>query len=285
MEHNKKPYSPGKSPSNPAAKKSKVSDGDSGVVERTGAESAGMADVNVAAPGSSAKRSLNLSDTDEPPSWLIQFFEKFATRLEKRMETVISNKLFELTSKVEAQEEKLTACVIELTGLAQEVKKLKEDKENLVCKLDDLENRSRRNNLVFYGVPEEKTDTSAVIKEVLEDFVGLPSGDYNIERCHRTPTVNRGNPELDKPRMIHVCFTTYSAKEKVRKACIQKFRSAQFKEKKLFVSEDFSKRILALRKNKMDAFKKLRSEGKKPFFMFPDKLAFKIPSTGKLQIV
>lgn len=85
--------------------------------------------------------------------------------------------------------------------------------------------------------------------------------------------------------MIHVCFATFSAKEKVRQESIKKFKSAQYKGRKLFVLDDFSKRILQLRKNKMDAFKRLKDEGKKPFFMYPDKLAFKVPTTGKLQIV
>ena len=36
---------------------------------------------------------------------------------------------------------------------------------------------------------------------------------------------------------------------------------------KIFVSDDFSKRVLMRRKSKMDKFKQLKDEGKKPFFL------------------
>ena len=38
------------------------------------------------------------------------------------------------------------------------------------------------------------------------------------------------------------------------------------------------------RKNKMEEFQKLKSEGKKPFFLFPDKLSYR-DGSGKLHIV
>ena len=139
------------------------------------------------------------------------------------------------------------------------------------------------------------------MKEVLQDFVGLSASDYEIERCHRTPTFIPPQSESQahrspssqhvqpdkstKPRMIHVCFSSFAAREKVRQECIQKFKAAQFKGKKLFVSEDFSKRVVNLRKEKSEAFKRLKTEGKKPFFLYPAKLAYRAQSTGKLHIL
>ena len=35
-----------------------------------------------------------------------------------------------------------------------DIEKLQLEKELLAAKLDDIENRSRRNNLVFFGIPE-----------------------------------------------------------------------------------------------------------------------------------
>ena len=55
----------------------------------------------------------------------------------------------------------------------------------------------------------------------------------------------------------------------MRKACIQKFKESTYKGQKIFVGEDFSKRIQTLRKNQMDEFKRLQREGKKPFFIYP----------------
>ena len=71
----------------------------------------------------------------------------------------------------------------------------------------------------------------------------------------------------------------------MRTACVKKFQAEKFHGQKLFIADDFSKRIRSLRKNKMEDFKKLRLEGKKPFFLYPDKLAFRDQSSGKLHIV
>ena len=221
------------------------------------------------------------------PVWFTSYMTSFEARLENRIQSVITDHLADLSAKLDEHEEKLTSSSIQISDLEQEVKKLKVDREDLAQKLDDLENRARRNNLVFYGVPEKAaTSTLSVMKEVLEDFVGLPSKDLCIERCHRTPTnTTASREELEaKPRMIHMCFSSFQAKEKVRQECVSKFKSSKFQEKKLFVSEDFSKRVMQRRKNKMEEFQKLKGQGKKPFFLFPDRLAYK-DSTGKLHIV
>ena len=83
---------------------------------------------------------------------------------------------------------------------------------------------------------------------------------------------------------MQVAFSTYIAKEFVRKACIAKFKENNFQGHNIYVSEDFSKRVAEMRKSKLDQLKKLRNEGKRPFFMYPARLAFR-DSTGKLHIV
>ena len=71
-----------------------------------------------------------------------------------------------------------------------------------------------------------------------------------------------------------------------RSACIQKFKNkdAKFYGKKLFVPEDFSKRVMLQRKENIDVFKRLKEERRKPFFLCPDKLAYR-QATGKLVAV
>ena len=70
--------------------------------------------------------------------------------------------------------------------------------------------------------------------------------------------------------MIHMSFATFTAREEVRKQCIAKSKNEEFNGRKVFVAEDLSKKVQLKRKAKMDAFKKLQKEGKKPFFTFPD---------------
>ena len=142
---------------------------------------------------------------------------------------------------------------------------------------------------MFHGVPESpKENCQAAVQDMLMKFVGLAAGDVVIERCHRTPStpLPRVEPENEKrpPRIIHAAFSSYSTKEKVRKACVAKFKTARFNGNKIFVSDDFSKRVINMRKEKMGKFKQLKDENKKPFFLYPDRLAYRA-GDGKLHFV
>ena len=249
----------------------------------------------------STKRSLFGSDSDcghSPPQWFTEFFKGFEARMEKFIETIALTKFNELASTIDQQNEKLSACTMQIDDVENQMKKLKLENAQLIDKIDDLENRGRRNNLIFHGVPEQapgstsRENVAVTLQEVLQDFVGLSASDYKIDRCHRTPTVPSVRPQGQasdqdlKPRMIHACFTSFADKEKVRIACIQKFkdRDSKFHGKKLFVAEDFSKRVMLQRKEKMDDFKKLKEEGRKPFFLYPVKLAYR-QASGKLVFV
>ena len=270
--------SPNKSSDSPAAKKSKISPSreDDGKVNNMAAPTArGSA-------ASNARRLLDLGteslsqDHDKPPVW----FANFEVRLEQFLDTKIISKLNDLTTRVSEQDETLTAVTMQVTDLEKQIKSLEADKAHLISKVDDIENRSRRNNLVFYGVPEaEQSSCVETVKDIFA-FVGLNPDEIPIERCHRTPTFRRNDQE--KPRMIHVAFQTFSQKEMVRKECIKKFKTSQFMGKKVFVDDDFSDRIRRLRREKMDTFKRLKAENKRPFFVYPAIIRYRNQTTGKL---
>ena len=287
MDSKKYPASKGKSPSNSPHQPSKklkqdIEHEQSSVPDGAGDEM-GLASVDNAA----AKRSLAFGQTDveddSPPRWFLRFFKEFELRLESK----IVKRLDDLTLKVTEHDDTLTACTIHLDSMEREIQMLKKEREEMASKLDDLENRSRRNNLVYHGIPEvPKEICENTINEMLVEFVGLSPTSYQIERCHRTPSSPTPATEKEKrsPRIIHVAFATFAAKEKVRKACVQKFKMDPYKGSKIFVSDDFSKRVLMRRKSKMDKFKQLKDEGKKPFFLYPDRLGFR-GRDGKLHLV
>ena len=219
-----------------------------------------------------------------PPIWFALYLEKFY-QLERRIDTLV-------IKRIEEQEEKLKACCIQVDEVVKEVKKLKEEKKEILLKLDDLENRSRRSNLVLHGVAEIKRENCLeTVTSFITDYVGVPQSDYGVERCHRTPTVPRqttasaGEATKPTPRIIHIAFSSFAAKERVRKACIAKLKKENdFRDGKVFVSEDFSHRVLQMRKEKMDVLKKLKDENKRPFFLYPAKLAYR-NKDGKLVFV
>ncbi|XP_071488643.1 uncharacterized protein [Diadema antillarum] len=242
--------------------------------------------------GKQAVKRLSYSDAaaadegDPPPRWFIRFMKDFDNKWEERF----SKRLDELTVKVLEHDDTIVGVTHQLDVLEQEVKKLKKERNELVSKLDDLENRSRRNNLVFHGIAESPKENcyNLITKELLVDFIGLSPNNFKVERCHRTPgshtTTAPGTNAGPRPRIIHVAFSSYLEKEHVRKACVEKFRANKFKDGKIFVSDDFSKRVLNKRKEKMDTFRRLKEEGKRPFFLYPDRLGFR-SKEGKLHIL
>ena len=160
--------------------------------------------------------------------------------------------------------------------MKNDVKSLQKENNDLKAKIDDIENRSRRSNLVFYGIPEHKEgreDCFKTMNELLQGFVGIDINPEHIDRCHRTPT--HRTPDQSKPRMIHVAFSSFQTREIVRKACIQKFKDNLLDGRKAYVSEDFSRRVQLLRKAKMADFKRLQEQGKKPFYVYPDTIKYK----------
>ena len=89
--------------------------------------------------------------------------------------------------------------------------------EDLEREVEDLRNRSRRNNLVFYNIPEKSEGDNCVafIQGFIASHMGLETlcGYVEIERAHRTPT--QLNKNRKSPRPIHVAFLKYTDKTKI----------------------------------------------------------------------
>ena len=90
----------------------------------------------------------------------------------------------------------------------------------LAKKVDDLENRSKRNNIVIWGVREESEKSfNSMVEfletELLKNHMGLDDG-IEIMRAHRTNVKKNTGPEtaLPKPRLIHIYLLRYTDKEK-----------------------------------------------------------------------
>lgn len=284
-------------PTKPSKKKAKLDCDDKSTVPSTSIEMSGDSD------GERSPSDVLNQAPHAAPGWFVTFFADFENRMENTIDALLCKRLGELSTRIDVHDNKITSLEMEVEAMKKTLAELQE--ENSSCKLliDDLENRSRRNNLVFHGVPEvgEKEDCWNTMSDVLQKFVGLSSNDYSIERVHRTPTklppaqvhdpkAQQGqHPQGDaskspKPRIIHVCFSSFSQKEKVRSECVKKFKGENYHGNKLYVAEDYSRRVRQLRKNRMEQMKSLRSQGKNPFFLFPAKIAYR-ESSGKLKVL
>jgi hypothetical protein len=137
-------------------------------------------------------------------------------------------------------------------GLLAQVKKLSEKQ------LQD-EVRSRRNNLRFLGIPEDKGRESPAtsefkLRKVLKDEFGIEKApEIKIVRAHRT-----GAQNLKYPRPIIACFENFDDKMAVWRARFNVSQSL------LKCQEDFPTEILARRKILSPTFHAIRTHNLKP---------------------
>lgn len=135
-------------------------------------------------------------------------------------------------------------------------------------KTDDLDNRSRRNNLCFEGIAESNArnetwdQSEAHVKKIISDHMDLDVNAINIERAHR---VGPKKSSSEKPRAIVAKFLDYKDREMVFKA------KRNLKGTNVFVREDYSERVAEKRKNLIPKMMEERKKGKKAYLRF-DKL-------------
>lgn len=206
-----------------------------------------------------------------PPDWFIAYesrqraeFKAFEDRQQARLDTILG------LCKQEHE-----GIYHEINCLKDEVAKLNKKLVDSESKIDDLENRGRRNNIVMYNIPEGKENNNCI--KFMEDLLvqaGI-QGASQIQRAHRTgqlPKVSSSGSasSVKRPRPIHVGFSSFREKEAARKALITYFKSKQDGDpSKYAVSDDYSLRIQKLRKEKIPELKRLRLEGKKAFLAYP----------------
>lgn len=163
-----------------------------------------------------------------------------------------------LTEKLEKQEQKISKLEEENACLRESLRQI-EDKQ------DDLENRSRRNNLIFYGVPEQENTPETweecgrkILNIILNDMKVTGITERDVERAHRM------GGQFGK-RPIIVKFMHFGVKEKVL------FARKNLKGTNIFINEDFSKKIRQERAVLTAEMKSLRERGETATVTF-DKL-------------
>lgn len=122
----------------------------------------------------------------------------------------------------------------------------------LHSKVDELESYSRRNCLVFYGIPETKGEETPKVaidfinKEVCPRDLLLDVRD--IDNCHRLGSFNSLKGSVNKPRPIIVKFVSY-----LTRCCIW-YAKRNLKGKQFTVSESLTTTRLDILKKAKAAF-------------------------------
>jgi hypothetical protein len=167
----------------------------------------------------------------------------------------ISNVTDSQKTQIEQSEQNISSMQKSCNDLKEQVKLLESDRQKLGAKLTDLEGRSMRDNLIFYGVPEERNeDCEAKIQDLITVKLSLNTP-IQFDRVHRI-----GKSSGSKPRPIVAKFHEYKAKEIVRQRAYD--NKEALKQQGYGVGAQYPKEIRETRKQLFPIMKKAESEGK-----------------------
>ncbi|KAM4633846.1 regulator of G-protein signaling 22 [Polymixia lowei] len=209
-----------------------------------------------------------------------RFTEEFAklTALILEKSQAHDNKLEEIRLTTNATDAKLVefanriSQVEDCVGLLEDINEQQKknppvtasEVEDLRQKLDDMENRGRRNNLRFIGVPEgsEKNDTLTFMDKIIPEILNIDfPGGLEIERAHRIGAVRRhtdseGPPP--PPRPIIARFLRFQDRVRIAEAA-RKMGRVTWKEHRIMVFADYS-RLVTEKRVKFNECKKMLHE-------------------------
>ena len=133
-------------------------------------------------------------------------------------------------------------------------------------KLRTLEDRSRRDKLIFDGIEEWEeeswADTEQNLKDTLSDILGIQN--VKIERAHRV-----GDKKRSPCRTIVAKLSSFKMKERILAEAKKR------KPKGIQIYEDFLKATVEIRKKNREKVKELRAQNKYAILVYD-----KIYNTG-----
>ena len=127
----------------------------------------------------------------------------------------------------------------------------------LTLKADDLECRSKRNNVIFYGLHRPDGETGQDCEDALQDFL---TDKLELSRTIEFDRVHRFNSKPNSP-VIARC-TYFKDKNTILKA------RYKLKGSNIVLGEDFSVRVREIRKKLSPHLKAARDQGKRATMIF-----------------
>ena len=138
--------------------------------------------------------------------------------------------------------------------LENEAKKIEERRTQMEDKLTDLECRSMRDNLIFYGIPETAAeDCENKVKELCKEKLGILNADtFVFDRVHRLGS----EQNTRKPRPVVVKFHLYKEREIVRNKSFERETSDRLRRENLGVGVQWPKQVREARRELRPIYKK-----------------------------
>ncbi|XP_049527737.1 uncharacterized protein LOC119462805 [Dermacentor silvarum] len=175
-------------------------------------------------------------------------------------------RMLEMQNRLLAIEQKLQSfddTQLRLTNVEAIVDRWNDGATSLVRQVDDLDNRSRRNNLIIRGMQEgTQENDAALVKKVTEEVFRdiLKVQVTSIERIHR---LGKKTPGRNRPIIFRLA--DFREKVKILSNC------TKLKDTEISISEDYSRRVVEIRKRLWDSCAEERKEGRRAKLVF-DKL-------------
>ena len=146
----------------------------------------------------------------------------------------------------------------------------REEFNKLQQQVDDLSNRSRRNNIVVWGIPEGSEENPSECADFVSDFLKnhmkVPDGDeIEIERAHRSPAGRLAKPQQISrkyPRPIHVKLLRFKDRDNLLRNAGKYLKDNNFKGSRINISDDVTKSVREDRKKLTEIRNVLRKQSK-----------------------
>ena len=171
-------------------------------------------------------------------------------RIEERL-VRIQNDMTSIKGKVADLEKGLNSVNTEVAKMKQDIEKKAgfEKLQMLESEVEELRNRSRRNNLVFFNVTEkaEGQNCAELIQNFIVSHMGLEMEQAEIERAHRTQTHPLKN-SMKQPRPIHVAFLRDTDKVKILSSAAARLKDNPFRGNVIGIGPDYAKNTQHRRK-------------------------------------
>lgn len=183
--------------------------------------------------------------------------------LHKKEIDTLAESIKSILTRLESVENRERVQHIERTnpkGVSEEVSshinRLEETQKDIEKTLIDLQCRSMRDNLLFFGLAEpdgnRKENCVNIVDEFCEDYLGISNISQDIERAHRI-----GRRRSGEFRPVVVKFSSFRIREKVRS------NASRLGGTRFGIQEQFPRQIQEQRKQLYPILKDARKRGKR----------------------
>ncbi|KAL7371806.1 hypothetical protein ABVT39_005465 [Epinephelus coioides] len=144
-----------------------------------------------------------------------------------------------LKSTMEEMQQALSGCTDDIATLQKENQSLKAELAKLDDKQEDLESRSRWNNIRIVGIPEEAGSSAQFVSMLLKDALHLDKAPL-LDRCHRSsqPKPRPG----EQPRVIIARLHYYTDCINIQRRARESGRMT-YKDMSLSVFPDYTSKV------------------------------------------